>query len=183
MTQPFSELQQPDFQAALTRLLPRGRAWPRNGGSELSQLLGAHADAVYAVHARFVELLEVEADPAQANQLLADWEKDYGLPDPCTPLNPSLQQRHAALLAKIAAYGGQSPAYFINVAAALGYAITITEPSANTWVVNGALSTVTYARADQSVADDPLFTSGNTQLECVLNRLKPAHAVLVFSYT
>ena len=116
-----------DFLAAIQALRPRGRAWPTDASAQSTPVWAAVADLLAAQHARASALSEVESDPGQTIELLAEWERAFGLPDPCTPLNPTLQQRRAALLARIAALGGQSPAYLVNVAAQLGYSITITE--------------------------------------------------------
>ena len=196
---PFSTLAPADFTGAGQRLLPRGAAWPRDPDATLTALTAALAARTAAVHARAAQLLEVESDPTQTVEMLSDWETAYGLPDPCTPLNPTLQQRRFALLAKIIAIGGQSIGYYQSVAAALGYAITITEfhafvaddpcelpdndPSWDfAWQVNAPETTEQLFRADVSAADEPLATWGNAQLECVLNRLKPADTILTFAY-
>ena len=71
--------------------------------------------------------MERESDPAQTVELLEDWERAYGLPDHCTPLNATVQRRQAALVARIASQGAQSIAYYVSPAATLGYCITITE--------------------------------------------------------
>lgn len=140
----------------------------------------------------------VEFDPAQAAAALADWERNYGLPDQCAPLDLTLAQRTAALLRKIASQGGQSRGYMIDSAAAAGYVITIDEFDPQTvesdvenplhdldapfmWQVTttlpaGALYTV------ESAVDEPLETGGNFSLECVLNLIKPAHTLILFNY-
>lgn len=139
-----------------------------------------------------------EFDPAQAAQALIDWERNYGLPDQCSPLDLVLSQRTALLLRKIAAQGGQSRAYMVGSAAAAGYSITIDEFDAQSvesdveyalndldapfmWRVNttlpvGALYTV------ESAVDEPLETGANYSLECLLNQIKPAHTLILFNY-
>lgn len=197
---PYSALAASDFALAEQALLPTGPAWPRDPEAMLTQLAAALAQPTAAVHASAVDLLEVESDPTQAIAMLPDWEAAWGLPDPCTPLNPSLSQRRAALIGKMVAIGGQSRAYFIAVAAALGYAITITEfqPSVVNvarigdrllpigwrfaWQVNAPAVTVWYARVGASQIGDRFAAFGNAQLECVLNRIKPAHTILTFAY-
>jgi uncharacterized protein YmfQ (DUF2313 family) len=196
----FGGLQQGDFPLALQRLLPRGRAWTRDTASTLAAVLNGAGDATYAVHANFVDLLETESFPATAVQLLTDFETDYGLPDPCTPLNPTIQQRQAALLFKIAAVGGQSIDYFVGVAAALGFAITITEfepfsadmacdlPDYDVgwkfvWQVNAPSITTFYFSADESAADDYLETIDGTELVCRFGQIKPAHTLLIYAFS
>lgn len=138
--------------------------------------------------------------PAGAGGLwLADWERVLGLPDECAGgLGQTLAERTAAAVAKIRERGGQSREYFIGVAAALGYAITIEEHDAYTcetacdqplhdedwryaWTVRAPETTVREYTCESSCAD-PLASWGNALLECVLNRLKPAHTHLIFAY-
>ena len=194
----FSLLAPADFQAAAQRLLPRGRAWTRRPDSVLAATSGAVGDAYAQLHAQAVQLLDVESDPARATELLPDWEFDYGLPDPCTPANPSLTQRRAAVLAKIAAIGGQSASYFIGFAAALGYTITITTWVAFTtwsspwqpvtdqrwrfaWQVNAPSVTVSYFTTWSSPWD-PLWQVNDPQLECRMRAIAPSYGVLWFQY-
>ncbi|MBW4089888.1 MAG: DUF2313 domain-containing protein [Proteobacteria bacterium] len=198
---PFSQYTQAGFQAGVQRLFPGGRAWPRRLTSTLAALAGAIGDTFYQLHVQMVLLLDVESDPAQAVQLLPDWETDYGLPDPCTPANPPLTLRHAALMAKIAGIGGQSAAYYISVAAALGYTITITtwtppvygvatyggasylSPAWRfAWQVNAPTITVDFAKYGESVYGDAFWSIDDTTLECRLRAIAPGYGVLWFKY-
>jgi uncharacterized protein YmfQ (DUF2313 family) len=197
---PFSDLTPDDFTAGAQRSLPRGAAWPRDPDALLTSLTAALAARHADVHRRAVQLLAVEADPRSTVEMLPDWEHAYGLPDPCTPLNATLQQRRAALVAKIVSIGGQSRAYFIQVAAALGYAITIEEFKPSIvgvthcgdllrdkgwrflWRVHAPAVKSWRAKAGASTAGEFLGAHGTGPLECVLNRLKPAHTVLEFAY-
>ena len=137
---------------------------------------------------------------ATTNQLLPNWERVLGLPDDCSELGESTTIRRLNVLAKLATRGGQSPQYFIDVAAALGYTIAITEfdvfragvSSAGdpvyseeweyAWQVNAPETTVVYFAASTSVAGDPLADWGNDRLECVITNLKPAHTHVLFAY-
>lgn len=200
MSDPVVSLGADDFRAMLQNLLPQGPAWPRETDSVQSRILAGAADGLARVHALAALLTEVEADPRLTTLLLPEWERAYGLPDPCTPLSPSLPQRRAALLARIAAQGGASPAYFVSVAAALGFAITITEfPVFDTdsdveaaindedwafaWQVNGAGVTLQEIDVEEWTVEDPLTTWGNNTLTCTLRQIAPAHTILIFSFT
>lgn len=111
----------------------------------------------------------------------------------------SSQERHAALVMKVTMRGGQTPAFFIWLAASIGYVITITEFSPVTtefdteqptrdeqwryvWQVNAAL---TNLRESTSEDDTEMATAvwGNDLLESTINRYKPAHTLVVFSYS
>jgi len=115
-----------DFQAALLRLMPRGRVWRNDPGSNLSALAGALAPSWTRNTAAAAQVL-IDASPATTQNLLVEWENSLGLPDPCTAPNPSIEQRQAAVRAKFGARGALTTAYFITLAAALGFTITITE--------------------------------------------------------
>lgn len=187
------------YREQLRALLPPGRAFPREPGMELGRLLDAMAQELARVDARGLDLIQ-EALPSSTNELLPDWERAAGLPDPCTGQLATRQARRAALVSKLASTGGQSPAYFIEIAAELGFEVTIDEfrpfragwSSAGdelsngdwryTWRVNAPDTTVVEFRAGQSSAGEPLRTWGNDLLECRIAQLKPAHTHVLFAY-
>jgi len=186
MPNPYATAGQAEFQAALADHLPTGPAWPQPGPGDadtvLMRLLAGLADGLAALHIRAADLTERESDPAQTAELLERWEAAYGLPDPCTPLGSTLQARRSALLAKIAAQGAATPAYFEAVCAALGITGTVTELGNHAWQVALPATQLIYFRAGASEAGDHLGEFVTGQAECVLTRLKPAHTVLTFSY-
>lgn len=132
---------------------------------------------------------------------LDDWERVLGLPDPCvTGESLAVRQRIAAVLAKLNGLGGQSKAFFIQLAASLGYTITITEfkPAragiavagdavngaawTSAWMINAEPVTVFVAKAGSAAAGEALAVWGNKLLECRMRAMQPAHATLIFSY-
>ncbi len=172
-----------DYLAAMMSLGHRGRAWPIEPGTVRAAVMTGLAQSYVRSGARAVNLI-VDASPATTNELLPEWEKSLGLPDPCTPLNPSTAQRKAAVLAKFIAFGGQSADYYIAVAAALGYTITITElPTPYHWRINAPTLTVSYFELNSGVCGDYFWTAGNAEFECRIRQIMPAHTVLTFSYT
>lgn len=184
----------------LKALLPQGVAWNLQPESVLSKVMLALADELSRVDSRAVDL-EREIDPRSTVELLIDWERILDLPDGCTPDGQTVEQRRAAVVAKYTQLGGQSRQFFIDVADALGYAITITEfrpfragistagdPLTNTsawlhtWQVNAPAETIFYFRAGSGSAGEPLRNWGNEQLECVISDRKPAHTRVLFTY-
>jgi uncharacterized protein YmfQ (DUF2313 family) len=144
--------------------------------------------------------LLVDAFPATTDQLLPEWQATLGLPDPCAGPSPTLQQSQAQVVARLTGRGkNQSQAYFISFAANLGFAITITQfaparagvlragqPArgqawAFAWQVNASAITQTFFRAGRSSAGEPLVVVSNSVLQCELNRLRPAHTVIIFN--
>ncbi|AWN43175.1 YmfQ family protein [Methylobacterium durans] len=116
-----------DYAYALAALLPTGAAWPRDPKSALMQTVRGLGEVWGHVDSRAGDLVEVETDPRQTLELLGEWERAFGLPDPCVTTPLSVIDRRNALLNKMTALGGQSRAFFIGIASTLGYQIQIVE--------------------------------------------------------
>lgn len=116
-----------DYAVALGNLLPWGPAWPRHPSGVLMQVIAGLASYWGFVDGRAADLLERESDPRLTLELLTDWERNWGLPDPCFKSANTIDQRHAMLIMKMTLLGAQSREFFIGIAAWLGYTITITE--------------------------------------------------------
>lgn len=181
------------------RLLPRGRIWHRGWGWVQDEDLLTLMPTWARLQVRLNDLI-AQIFPCSTVELLPEWEATLGLPDPCTGQLPTQQQRTNAVCGKFAGRGGQSREYYIHLAASLGFQIEIEtytpfyasrqragdhlydEKWAYAWRVVAAETQVLYFTASTSVAGDPLATWGNELLECELNRVKPAHTNLNFSY-
>ncbi|BAO88907.1 YmfQ family protein [Caballeronia cordobensis] len=188
-----------DYRGLLQNLLPSGPAWPREPSAFVTRMLDAWAQEFARIDARVDALIE-EADPRSTLELLPDWESMLGLPDPCAGESPTLQQRHAAVVAKLVNGGGQSEAFFVEFAQSLGYEISIStfrparinearcgdrcygQDWIFAWSVDLPLTSVVFARINQSTIGEPLANWGNDVIQCQLQDLKPAHTVLLFRY-
>lgn len=166
---------------SLQSLMPSGLAWAKSKVSKMSNLMLGIADEFDAIESRAFRLIR-ECDPHTTSEAITDWERITGLPDVCTGPLTILSERRAAVLVRLAAQGGQSRQFMIDLAASVGYVITITEPSAFNWTVTAPLTTIKNIFVAGSLAGEPLREGGNTVLECVLTRAKPAHTVLTFVY-
>lgn len=198
MPNPYSLLTAADFQLAAMNLLPRGRAYTRDLNSTLAKFFGAIADLLTRFHSDASNIVDTELYPPATQAMLAEWEADFGLPDPCTPQPQTYEQRIAALLARITDQGSLSRAKYIALAAALGFEITITEFEPTTctddctdpileiewrfaWQVNAPETTVTELTCIGDCVS-PLRSWGNEPLECALRGAnRPSRSVL-FSY-
>jgi uncharacterized protein YmfQ (DUF2313 family) len=196
---PAPTLTSADFLRAFQVLMPRGRVWPRDSDAVQAEVFTGLTQ-IYARSTARANYLLVDAFPATTYELLPEWEATLGLPDPCAGTAPTIQQRRNQVVARLSNSGGQSVAYFVNFAANLGYQISIENfaPArasqarcgdadygkdwAFAWSVGLPLSSVTYARAGQSAAGEPLASWGNAVLQCELNDVKPAHTILLFKY-
>ena len=221
-----------DYAIALANLLPSGQAWPRAPTSVLQRTIRGLAQIFGFVDSRAADLLEQESDPRITLELLSDWERNWGLPDPCFfGEQHSIGMRHQILMLKMTLLGAQSRAFYIEVASWLGYTITITEyapfmcaismcgdtsqqeleaggPPATadpglptggmrwyignaeqrySWTVHVTGARLTWFRCGsgggQTGVDTHLEIGRALDLECLLNRWKPAHTVLLFDYS
>jgi uncharacterized protein YmfQ (DUF2313 family) len=189
-----------EYREQLKALLPPGQAFPRDPGTTLHDLLDGMSIELARLDGRAAALPQ-EVNPSTTVELLPDWERVAGLPDKCSGvLEETLQGRRNALLTKLTSTGGQSPAYFIELAASLGYTVTIevfrpfrvgmsrvgdlltNGPWAFTWLIRAPEVTVTSFRVGQSAVGERLRTWGNDTLECKINQLKPAHTLAIFAY-
>lgn len=203
-----------EYAGALRDLLPDGPAWPRSPSSYLQKWCSGNGLIWGDVDAAAAQLLTSDSDPRATVNLLPDWERNFGLPDPCLALPPqTIGARQAALVAKMTILGGQSRAFFISLAASLGYKVTITEYSPyhcgisqcgdtrNTagiyrwqigpatiryyWTVNVGLAPLSWIRCGEGRCGvDPSLTIGvATGLQCRLGQWAPAHTQVLFNYS
>lgn len=190
---------QPHYRDQLLSLLPPGGVYQAATGSTLEGYLSALADELARVHGLGDVLLE-ESDPRTAALMFTDWELDYGLPDCCSGNLQDMAIRRALLIAKVRNTGlDPVPATFVALAALFGMTVTIEELQPYTvrsavnarlyplsvryvWRVVSSLASLKRFTV-QSYVNDPLSVWGNEQLECLINRLKPAHTFVQFIYT
>jgi uncharacterized protein YmfQ (DUF2313 family) len=196
---PAPNLTGADFLRAFQALMPRGRVWPRDPDAVQTQVFTGLTQIYARSTARANQLL-VDAFPGTTYELLPEWEATLGLPDPCAGVAPTIQQRRNQVVARLANSGGQSIPYFVNLAAQLGYTVTIrqfTQARAGmlkagdpccgydwnfAWKITAPLNTVVRAVAGAMAAGDPLSAWGNNVLECEIKAVMPAHTIPIFAY-
>ncbi|EGJ50260.1 YmfQ family protein [Desulfocurvibacter africanus] len=190
-----------DYRDMLLALCPPGQALASAPGSTWRRLLEALAQELARVDARSGRL-QAESDPRQALELLEDWERALDLPDACNPAGSTLQERRMAVTQRLTVEGGQSPAYYRDLAARLGYEIALDEyrpfvaglsrcgdvlcgghDVRHSWRVTVHGPRVTYFRAGESATGERLLSiSAAEDLTCILRRLAPAHTTVVIAY-
>ncbi len=188
------------YRDQLLALLPQGLAWPREPDTNLYATLEAYAVVLAAFQNRLCDLRE-EADPRTTSEGLAEWETDYGLPDPCAGEVQTTAGRKARLLAAVYARGGADAEYFERLSALMGFDVSIrddfeppragdaragdhlwTEDSVYVWQVSAPSSSIEIARASEAVAGDPCWYWANEPLECAIRRRRPRHSAVFFTY-
>lgn len=188
-----------DYTHQLEQLLPIGPAWPREGDSPTARAFPPVGDTMAAAHGRLNQLIE-EADARTTSELLDDFERVVGLPDPCLDPPTSTAERRRRVVQRLTYQGGQSAAFFIGVLTALGYpGATVTEYRpfrANSkcnaplnqggwrygWTVHVPDSVNVKPMTCTGRCNDPLASWGNPGLECLLAVHKPAHTRLFVGY-
>ena len=199
-----------EFIEMLKRLCPRGSIWNftiGNSGDTSYSLVGILfsivAEELSKISEEITRLFK-ESVPGLSTDsyLLSDWERIAGLPDNCSPLADTEAQRQAVVHAKIyTQYTGLTPDFFINYAAGLNVTITVVDGGAINVFRTGHKKDGTIQRVTRtpelgidgarlnSQSDFNTFTvnvildpDGNQDiLECVFNKLKPAHTGMIFN--
>lgn len=170
--------------------------------SVLARLTRALLSPFETLYARAYRLA-IESSVFGANELLLEWEIDYGLPDSCGSGTSSIAERLRALQARVASTAVITPGDFIRVAASYGFTIAIEEPcifqcafsecggeheigdtrQEAFWIVYVADLAIDYFRASEGECGrDPLFSLGDAErLICILRRIAPAWTVPILS--
>lgn len=206
-----------DYTQAFLRLLPYGQAWPRSTESVLVKACDGLSQYWGVVDGRAADLLEIESDPRKTHELLTDWERAWGLPDPCFPNATSEEDRRQMLVLEMTLLGGQSRKFYEDISAWVGTPIEIKEfapymtgisecgdtrmeyddTGEYRWYLGSEEMRFFWSiRSDDAVlqwfrtgdgggecgVDHHLEIFTESPLDCLLQRWKPAHTVLVFDY-
>lgn len=155
---------------------------------------GTAMDAAYQNAQIILQALVPNAGP-----LLEDWERVYGTPSPCSQaIGLTRNQRVDLVKAKINAGGTMTKQKVIDIAALIGYSITIFEYTDRsmgdnlggdfgntdwgfTWDVITQNNTI-YSRSMGDDLGGYFRTWGNDLLECILKPITPAGTILRFIY-
>jgi uncharacterized protein YmfQ (DUF2313 family) len=173
-----------DYTHELIALQPPGKALPTDPDSNWVKLLDALAQELSRVDGRVGDLVDEITVADDANEMLPDWERVLGLPDPCAPAPTDPAIRRARIRAKLSSVGGQSRAYFLSVLAQLGVTVTIDELHGFRMGLNGMGDGVgggEWANTWQINVPGTLDADTQALLKCVINQLKPAHTAVLWS--
>ncbi|MBC3952195.1 YmfQ family protein [Pseudomonas folii] len=189
------------YYAQLKALLPQGPAWDAERVPEIHQLLEAGSLELAREDLRLSDLLG-ESDPNRVRELVPDWEQVMGLPDPCLGVNPTFEDRQLAVRRRLTEMGGQSPAFFVQLAISVGYLqASVTEHRAPRfgaarfdqthfgtwsaqfmWTLNTGPRRRLGRRFAASYWGERFGINPSGALECVIRRAAPAHALEFINY-
>lgn len=190
-----------DYYHQLVALLPPGPAWDVELVPEIRELLQAGSVELAREDLRLSDLL-AESDPATVRELVPDWEQVMDLPDPCLGENPAFEDRQLAVRRRLVEVGGQTPAFFVQLAITQGYPeATVTEHRAPRfgaarfgmshfgtwsaqfmWTLNTGPRRRLGRRFGASYFGERFGVNPSGALECVIRRSAPAHALEFINY-
>ena len=190
-----------DYRKLLQSLLPKGNIWNRREDSVLGEVLLAEGDELARVENHSLDLL-AERFPRNAVYMNSEHEFDLGLPNDCySYVDTTLEERKNISQAKYISTARLDKQYYIDYAGDLGYEITIDEftplwsglarsgdlcisqRGIFYWRVNiyNADTEWIFLRSGLGSSGDPLAKIPGTELlTCILNKVKPAHTVLIY---
>ncbi|WFS01582.1 putative phage tail protein [Rhizobium tumorigenes] len=208
---PYDALASPDSDGLISSALamwPQGPAWGSPDGqavdlaSVLARFTRVMLDPFLWLYARAWTLMR-NSSVQGVDELLSDWEAEYGLPDNCVTGETSIAERIRALATKVNSQAAITPGDFIRIAASYGFSITIEEPAIFEcgfsecggehsvgdvrqevyWIVHITGLAVDYFTCGLSECGlDPLFDLGDAErLLCILRRISPGWAIPVLS--
>ncbi len=194
------------YRNLIRKLFPTGKAWNNKSVSSavLYKLIQSLASEPCRIEARVDDLLK-EVDPNTTFELLEDWERLLGLPDECdhNADEMTLQERRQRVIQVLTTRGGQNEAFYKQLASNFGFDIDVIEVQDQppfragisragdkltngdwryAFIVKVPSSSLIKFRASLSRAGDPLQVVTNQTIECLLNKYKPAHSIVLFSF-
>lgn len=183
------------YQQAGLALLPIGRAWTRSPDSQLGKLMLDLGDELARIDTTGDRLLG-ESFVDNAFMLLPDWEAFAGLPDCPAGDDLTIDNRRLALAAKLKMTGSLCTRFFEQLAAERGYNVRILDhyphhcmrpcnyplyPEENWWIAYvyiGAPFLHNMTVLDGVTTRLKVYDYGD--LECLLDRYRPAHIHFVY---
>lgn len=169
------------FESLVRDLYPAGRAWTAEKASNTAKLLRAVAWALAQVEAQVIKF-QTETDPIRTSELIGEWERALGLPDPCLGPSPSLEARRAAVLSKLVGLQGASTAEVLGYLANLGYTVTLERYSMSGAGATFAGDLLTGATWPFVLGVHYWGAGDRAILECALPHLLPAQVGVAFYY-
>lgn len=191
-----------DYLEMIWSLYPKGRAWVREAGGVLETINTVIAQECVYIENRATGLF-TEADPRTTTEMLEDWETDYGLPDTCSPLGATIQERRAAVIFLRNFEGSLALSWYKRLAASLGYDVDVWNwrpfvcgtsacgpdfmlgPEAIRYVFKVDIygSAVYWFECGVSECGDALvYWVEPDELICRISKLAPGYAKVIFDY-
>ena len=172
-------LSSPEWQDYLSKALPDGSAWALEDNALLAQIAKLLALEINRLDV-FISALIDELNPAQAENLLPEWERDALMGN---VNKQTITQRQQSLTAQITFHETVTQEFTVNLAKNFGLDIAIDEPKPNKVTIILPANTPVYFICSQSRCGDELLNiQSDTHFETRLQQLAPAHVDISFNY-
>lgn len=192
------------YSRMIKKLFPRGKAWDSIyiPSSNIFKLIDSWSIETCNIHERALRLIE-EVDPRTTSELLEDWERLLGLPDECDGnQSKTIQERRNRVIQILTTRGGQNELFYQTLASNFGFDVDVISAEdqppfkagskagqrltngnwAFAFVIKAPASFLIRFLAGQGAAGDPLVKVGNQTLQCLMEKHKPAHTIVLFSF-
>ena len=174
-----------DYKKLFQSLLPPGKLWTRDPDAVLTQVLHGLATEFSRIEGRGYDLFN-ESLPSQVEELIADYEDDYGIYEENLELGKTIEQRVATIVTKYLETGGTYAGYFEGIASDLGYTITIDYASPFWCNIGtcidpvGELVNLFWWRVFITIEENINYNIEQLMHEFV--KYKPGHTLVVFDF-
>lgn len=140
-------------------------------------------EALDTAVARAEQLLG-EMFPDLATESIQEWERICAI---LPPVDATLQSRRSKIIQELRKTGSMTAQYYIDLAASMGYTVTIDEPFAiegpHVWRITFTELPTYEFYADESCAEELLLDwPSQSVAEGLFQDLKPAHSRLIIAY-
>lgn len=178
--------------------LPNGKGFiaKNQDGTNFRRFLRGLAFELQRIESTFIYTTQ-QYDPQTTTDFITEWESAVGIPDDCFPGTEDLQTRRKHVVVKLLSSGANTAQDFIDIAAFLGFDITISyldevefyppydvpitlitgvPESRFIWIVTGAGVVPNVPPYDVPFS----LSSGTSVIQCLFNKLKPAHTRIIY---
>lgn len=188
---------------SISNYLPNGRLWvSKNISSSKWRQLLVGIGAEFLKVERKMNEISTEHDIEQTEKLITEWESVFGIPDECSIVATNIADRRNNIITKLASNGVSTEQDFIDLAAILGFTITIENGNIVTawpwtwphvWAGSakeGRFTMVVIFSGIDTPAVGPWpwtwphsWSEDPTEvLRCLFDKLKPANVVILYQY-
>jgi len=186
--------------------LPEGKSFLAKNiiESNLYKFLRACSFSFLVLNDNIIAMFD-ELDPTTTEDLISEWETEFGIPDDCIDIADTLQERRDNVIAKITMDGVTTIADFVRVAAIYNIVVQITpglevaefEATVLPFILGKSLldggnslftmfvdlpAELDLFRLPFLLAQDKLGSPSVTIVECLFNKLKPANVEAIFRF-
>lgn len=186
--EPVDSAKLPKYSGLVLKLLPPGRAWPRDVDTTLHEVAQGIAEECVRFD-DFLDNLLLEAQPNTSTELLPEHEADAGLPSALLSIPTSIVERRQQIRTILQARGTPNDQFWLRLAELLGYTIVNIDDETNSsaFLVGGS-SVGDPVGGESRWTNTVAFTIDSPQadgakLEAVFNAVKQAHMTFTYEYT